>query len=138
MRTTAAEVRGIIEVDGSIIGTDEELSPFIAAASSLVDACCTGTAGPDPVYSDGQLKAIETWLAAHVYLTRDPQASSEGADGLSTGYNLSAQVGLQNSHYGQMALRLDTNGGLAKLDGQINKGVRAQKVKGYWLGSSCT
>ena len=126
-RTTAILVGGIIEVDASIT-----LDPFIDAANLLVTQCCTGL---DEAYSSGQLIIIETWLAAHFYTVRDPRAEMEKAGSVSERLQSKVDLGLDTSHYGQMAMRLDYTGGLAELNNQSKDGT-AQSVGVDWLGTA--
>jgi len=117
VRTDAAKVAGIIEVDASI-----DLAPFILTASAMVTAHCTGANGPTTAYDSDTLELIERWLSAHVYATRDPRYTQERADVVGASYQSSVALGLNNSHYGQQAMMLDWNGGLARLSNQMVTG----------------
>lgn len=132
-RTTAAQVKAIIETDSSIIVADADLDPFILVANELVTELCTGTAGPTPAYTGTRLELIERWLAAHFYCVRDPRSTSESA-GVSVNYENKVDLGLSLSRYGQQAKLLDTAGGLATLDEQTKKGTN-RRVSVSWLGS---
>ena len=123
-RTDADLVDGIIEVDEDIT-----LTPFISAANALVTECCTGL---DEDYTDAHLIEIETWLAAHFYTVRDMRAKMERAGPVSEEFQSKVDVGFSTSHYGQMAMRLDYQGGLARLDNKIKKGMKSPSVS--WLG----
>lgn len=127
-RTTIAAVSGIIEVDSSI-----SLVPFIVLANALVTEVCTGTAGPTPAYDDERLELIERWLVAHLYTVRDPRVTSEKAGSVSANYQSRVGLGFDSSHYGQMAMRLDTNGGLANLNELTKKG--SPRVGVLWPGT---
>ena len=132
-RTTAAQVKAIIETDSSIIVVDADLDPFILVANELVTELCTGTAGPTTAYTSTRLELIERWLAAHFYCVRDPRTTNESA-GVSVGYESKVDLGLALSRYGQQAKLLDTHGGLATLDEQTKKGTtRTGSVS--WRGS---
>jgi hypothetical protein len=134
VRTTRALVAEIIELDASIVPTDASMLPFITLANELVTECCTGNNGPDTAYSDDRLTLIETWLAAHFYTNRDPRVASETAGPVQSNYQSAVDLGFNTSHYGQAAMRLDTNGGLAKLNkDSINGGVTRLSVT--WLGT---
>ncbi len=125
-RTNSTEVERIIEVD---IDSAADLDPFISAANSLVTQCCTNLTTD---YSDTQLIEIETWLAAHFYTVMDPRAVSERAGPVGETFQSKVDLGLSTSHYGQMAKLLDYQGGLARLDEKIKKGVRTPGLT--WLG----
>ena len=125
-RTTPEEVEAIIEVDEDI-----SLTPFIAAANVLVTDCC-GDA--DPAYDEERLTLIETWLSAHMYTNRDMRAEKEKAGSVAATYQSKVDLGFDTSHYGQMAMRLDTQGGLSSLNEQAKKG--GKKIIGViYLGT---
>jgi hypothetical protein len=125
-RTDDAMVGAIIELDEDI-----DLTPFIDAANELVTEVC------EPLYpagtSETKLTRIETWLAAHFYTIRDPRKTMVAPTGLSVRYQSETDLGLNLSHYGQMALRLDTKGGLASLEQKAKKGGAAPQI--IWLGT---
>ena len=124
-RTTSILVGGIIEVDANIT-----LTPFIEAANELVTECCSSSG-----YTALRLAQIEKWLSAHLYTVRDPRAESEKAGSVSEKFQSKVDLGFDTSHYGQMAMRLDTEGGLAALNERIKKGKRAT-VGVTWLGTA--
>jgi len=132
---TYAGVGAIIEIDPCVVADAVAMVPFIAAANAAVVAACTGTAGPTPEYNDTRLALIETWLAAHFYAQRDPRYTTEKAADVAVGYQSKVDLGFDNTHYGQMAMRLDTNGGLAKLNDEAKKGGRP-RVGVTWLGTT--
>jgi hypothetical protein len=137
IRTTRELIGGIIELDSTIIPDDAAMLPFITVASSLVDECCTGDAGPETPYTDERLELIERWLSAHLYTNRDPRMISEKAGSVSGSYQSRVDLGFDTSHYGQTAMRLDTNGGLTKLNEDTKAGKPIVGIT--WLGSSaCT
>lgn len=133
-RTTKTLVANIIELDPEAVPNDAAMEGFILAANELVTECCAGANGPSSSYSDARLELIERWLAAHFYTTRDPRLASEGAGGISVSYQSTVGFGFDASHYGQMAVRLDTNGGLARLNEDMKKGKPRQAV--HWLGTA--
>ena len=120
-RTTNELVAGIIELDASIV-----LDPFIAAANALVTEIAA-----DSGHDEERLTLIETWLAAHFYTVRDPRPTSEKAGPVSVSYQSAVTFNLSTSHYGQMAMVLDTSGLLRSLS--ANK-KRTASV--YWLGKT--
>lgn len=124
-RTTSALVGGIIELDVNI-----SVTPFIETANELVTECCGSVA----TYTAARLELIERWLTAHFYTVRDMRAESEKAGPTSEKKQSKVDLGLDTSHYGQTAMRLDTNGGLAVLNQKVKKGVTGL-VEVTWLGT---
>ena len=125
-RTDATEINKIIETDETV-----SLTPFIIAASQLVEAKCAVF----PEYTSDELKNIETWLAAHFYTVLDPRAVQEQAGSVQVTYQSKVDLGLNTSHYGQMAKLLDYRGGLAGLenDQKDNKGPVTVGIN--WVGT---
>ena len=130
-RTTAVLVGGVIEWD-----SDESKSsfismfPFIAVANELVTECCSSDD-----YTSTRLELIERWLSAHFYTVRDPRAESEKAGSVSERFQSKVDLGFDTSHYGQMAMRLDTEGCFAALNERMKKGKQAT-VGVTWLGTA--
>jgi len=124
-RTTSAAVALIIEVDTSI-----SLTSFIEVANAFVTECC----GSVSTYNATRLELIERWLSAHCYTVRDMRAEMEKADEVSEKKQSKVDLGFDTSHYGQMAMRLDTAGGLAALNVNIKKG-RTNVLGITWLGT---
>lgn len=119
-------VEGIIENSESIT-----LTPFIEAANLLVTQCCTDLTVD---YTSDELEKIETWLAAHVFTIRDMRAEYEKAGSVSEKKQSKVDLGFDTSHYGQMAMRLDYRGGLAKLNVEVKKGA-VKIFVGLWMGT---
>lgn len=129
IRTTSDAVKAIIETDDDV---SEDLAPFIETASFLVDSYCEPEGG-----SATELELIERWLSAHFYAQRDPRAASEGVSSVNVSYQTSVKVGLANTHYGQMAMRIDTSGALAAMDKGAedgSEGVGSKKVSILHIG----
>lgn len=137
-RTTFANVAAIIELDPAIVSDDATLLPFSTVANELVTEWCVGPLhgpiAPEVAYSDTRLELIERWLTAHIYTNRDPRAASEGAGSVSASYQSRVDLGFDTSHYGQTAMRLDTAGGLARLNSIMKKGL--PRVGVAWLGTT--
>ncbi len=131
-RTTKADVDTIIELDARIIPNDAALLPFITVANELVTECCV-TNGPTTAYDATRLELIERWLTAHLYTNRDPRAVSERAGAVGAAYQSRVDLGFDTSHYGQTAMRLDTNGGLAVLNDSTKEGK--PRVGMFWAGT---
>ena len=126
MRTTAVAVGKIIEVDAAI-----SLDSFIEIANSLVTELCS-----EDDYDAARLEMIERYLSAHFYTNRDPRVTGESA-GVSASYQMATSLGFDSSMYGQTAMRLDTQGGLARLNEEIKLGKR-KTVSVNWLGTERT
>ena len=130
-RTTPANVAAIIEVDLTIVGDDlSGLDPFIDAANEMVSECCTTTGS---TYTPYRLELIERWLSAHFYAIRDPRPVSERAGPVAESYQKVVDQGLEATQYGQMALRLDSRGGLAAKNNKV-KHMRDLPVGIFHLG----
>jgi hypothetical protein len=127
-RITDAELRGIIELDSDFVTTE-----FINYANSLVTDICV----PEG-YSDGTLRNIEIWLAAHFCANsnRAQQVAQETAGPVSATYQYRLGLFLASTMYGQQALAMDWKGGLAALSKRLETG-RKGKVGITWLGTSC-
>lgn len=124
--TTDALVRGIIDAQ-SDVSTD----PFIAAANQLASDVFGAYVPP---YTDAKSQLIQTWLAAHFYTIFDNQLARAKAGTVSVGYQYKVEMGLDSSIYGQNAMLLDTNQGLAKLQNSLTT-VRNVTVSIKWLGT---
>jgi hypothetical protein len=126
VRTTDENVRAILEVDTSIT----DLTPFIAMANELVTECC----GASSIgYTATRLEMIERLLAAHFVCLRDMRALREKAGSVMEEKDTKLELGFNHTHHGQMALRMDTNGGLNALEESTKKGLRVP-VSITWLG----
>ena len=121
IRTNPTLVSEIIEVDPRI-----NLDPFILSASVLVDEI---EQNPKSNLTPERLELIERWLAAHFYAMRDPRAETEKAGSVGVTYQSKVDLNLSLSHYGQMAIVLDTTGTLRLLSeaGRVQRGA-------FWLG----
>lgn len=129
-RTTYTAVGKIIEIDSSF--DSDAFEPFIETANALVTECCS-----TDDYDAARLELIERYLAAHFYTLRDPRAETEKAGSVSVKYQSKVELGFDTSHYGQMAMRLDTAGGLAKINAQA-KGSGVPTVSLTHMGKDTT
>lgn len=126
MRTTDTLVKELFEED-----ITASLLPYITAANALVTRVCVTA---DSEYTSADLELIERWLAAHFYTIRANRTTSESAGGVSESKSLSVEVGLGSSMYGQTAMTLDTEGGLAALNDATKNGAR-RKIS--FFGPGC-
>lgn len=121
--TTLANLSKIIEVP-----SDVDPSIFILTANQLTTDVCGGVG-----YSAQKLALIELWLAAHFLATSDlgqeSRLTSEDLSDGSQSYMHKVDFNLKLTTYGQQALILDTEGGLAQL--AKSEGGRPQLD---WLG----
>ena len=117
-RTTAANVRAIIDVTATL-----DLTVFISMANELVTEKCVSD---DIGYSTTRLELIERSLAAHFATLKEMRAKREKAGSVSEEADTFLNLGFNNTHHGQAAMRMDTNGGLAALEQQSSKGQRQQ------------
>lgn len=136
--------------------TITNLIPFIQAAEQLVNRVCGGASaneveddvqtfapsfqvappGITPiVYTPQELINIETWLAAHFVAIRDPLYTSQSLGPASGALLRQGGMNLGQTPYGQQAMLLDINGGLAWLDQHISRGNRT-KVGITYLGTN--
>lgn len=121
-RTTAEAVGLIIEVNANI-----SLDPFIEIANALVTDCCAD----EDDYDATRLELIERWLSAHMYTIRDMRAERERAGSVEEKFQSKVDLGFDTSHYGQNAMRIDTKGGLARLNEKIKAGKSNAVGIGY-------
>lgn len=124
VRTTSAAIAKIIEIDSGI-----DMTPFIEAASALVDEVCATVSA----YTATKLELIERWLSAFFYAIRDPQTTSVGA-GVSVSFQHANGLHFDVNEWGQMAMMLDTAGGLARLNASSKTGA-TRRARIRWLGT---
>lgn len=113
-RVTGTEVKEIINTSLSAAAVE----PFITPANLIVTGKCSSSG-----YSAAELKEIERWLAAHFVAVRDPTLSSvikQQAGKVSQEYLVgksNVASALESTPYGQQALAMDYQGGLAGVGG---------------------
>lgn len=91
-------------------GTEPSLTPFITAASLIIDRVATcSTAKGDP-HSVAELLVLETWLAAHLYGQADQPYSSRSTSGASGQFQGQTGMSLDSTKYGQTAAGMDHSG----------------------------
>lgn len=133
-RVTAAEVEEIIEVDDDAIS----MTPFIRAANLLVNRHCETATDLDgnAYYVSDELKEIELWLSAHNFAIREARNAAEGVSGGPSETKQSkVDLGFDVTHYGQMAMRLDSAGGLARLNALAKSGKLGGSPQLHWGGT---
>lgn len=128
VRTNSASVQAIL--GGNYDGVTT-LTPFIDAASSIVDdvASCASDAGTP--LSSAKLELIERWLSAHCYAHMDQTFASKGTEGASASFHGQTGMYLASTRYGQFATTLDPTGCL-----QSVAGGQVSRAGGFWLGKT--
>lgn len=123
IRTTAAEVRNVIDTDPDI-----SMDIFISAANVLTDKVNTCATNKGETLTTNQLKYIETYLAAHFYAKRDPQYKSKRtADASATFQTTMVGKRFESTDWGSAAIELDTSGCLRAMQS-------GSKALFKWLG----
>ncbi len=107
--TTLAEVKLIIVLDENIADPNwqamlDDATAWITALDIETD-CGTATAN-----------AVTKYVAAHFMTMQDPRQVEQKIDDASEKFSDTYDLGLDSSHYGQMAKRLDCSGKLNKAD----------------------
>ena len=126
IRTTEDAVWALVEEDATI-----SMTPFIEAASALVTVNCEDKCDD---YTATDLELIERWLAAWAYKIRDRLRTADKAGDVSASYQHVEDLGFDCNEWGQMAMRLDWNGGLAALNSQTKEGTLTRVAGVTWLG----
>jgi hypothetical protein len=103
LRTNDTEVKRIIT-------TTSDTTPFIEAASVLVDNHLTGKG-----LSDATLLQIEKWWAAHLFAVSDPRSEETKTGKSEDKFQGKTGMGLNATLYGQQVLLFDTTGTLANV-----------------------
>ena len=142
MRTTVTAVQEIIETDETVL----TVAPFIETANALVTEVCATilqTDGVTPYYDSTRLELIERWLAAHFYAIRDPRRVSESVGSVREVFQFRLGLHLDVTTYGQQAMLLDTQGGLARLSASMKAGGKngagsrlISQVGVIWMGTT--
>ena len=105
-RVTDTEVKAIASDD---IPATLDTTTFIEIATLDVDELLDGKD-----MSATRLKHIELYLSAHYAIIKTKFVKSEKAGSVSQSFQEKNELGLSLTHYGQMAMTLDTSGTLSK------------------------
>lgn len=131
-RTDPTAVKNILQGEYQV-GVD--LTPFIETASMMVDQLHAEDS-VTPLMNAASLEIVERWLSAHFYQMADPgytQRTTGGASGSFTGQQ---GQGFTSTRYGQMAMRLDATGYLARREREMDT-LGKRMVQAVWLGNDC-
>jgi hypothetical protein len=105
---TDTEVLAIMDIDAFVKPAD----PFILAAATIRQ----DELDPLGTISDDMLKEIERWLSAHFYTVAFTRTDKEKIDDEEVTARSKIGMNLSLTHYGQMAMTLDTSGTLKELN----------------------
>ena len=113
-RTTPAAVK-LVLAGGKDYDTlnNPDLTPYIDAASSMVDDLDECADDRDFNLSATKLEIIERWLAAHAYAMSDQPYTNRSTLGAAGTFQGQTAMNLDATKYGQMAKSLDPSGCLA-------------------------
>lgn len=116
IRTNADDVKAVMTA-GRDYDTrrNPSLTPYVAAASSVVDRLVALAAERGLTITSEQATLVETWLAAHAHCMSDQTYSSRSTQGASGSFHGQTGMYLDATKYGQMAKMLDPTGLLAKV-----------------------
>lgn len=116
--TDVDEIKGVVEVDEETYD-DDKLEAFIEASSYLIQDIVKPAY--DPPASSGKLKAIHTYLAAHLYSVSDPREISAWVGTVRVFYEYKVGLHLNLTRFGQQAQLMDTSGALAAFNNRLMK-----------------
>lgn len=126
VRTDSDAVKAILLLDYDSVRTPD-LSPFIEAASAIVDDVVTCATEKGTSINSTRQELVERWLSAHFYKQSDKEHMSSSNLGASASFAGQTAMGFMSTRYGQMACRLDSTGCLDNID-------QTQEVSLDWLG----
>lgn len=137
-RTNVAAVQAVLGGTAKTSNWDAitDLTPFIQAASAIVDRAVTAAASKFGFIGGITLSAleqelIERWLAAHFYCMYDPLYQSKSTQGASGTFQRKSGEGFETTEYGRTACQLDYSGSLRAI------GLR-QFAGMSWAGQALT
>lgn len=120
MAVTVADVQRIIQYDQTVV---PDVQPFID------DAVVMATAVIGTRLSSSQFDLVCRYLAAHLIAITDPRVQNEQVKTIMVSYQSRLSDGLGITHFGSMAMQLDTSGKLANW----NKAVVSGKAGAFDL-----
>lgn len=87
-RTSVSLVQGILGSDYGprADGTLPDLTPYIAAANSIVNRVATCASAKGLALSSAELELVERWMAADAYTKSDPVYTSKSTGGQSASF----------------------------------------------------
>lgn len=113
MAITIADVQRIIQYDATVV---PDVQPFID------DAVILATAVIGNNLTTERFDLVCRYLAAHLIAVTDPRFQSEQVKSLQVSYQVRLSDGLGITHWGTMAMMLDTSGKLANWNKAVISG----------------
>lgn len=132
IRTTEVAVKEILGVQYDSL-RQPSIYPYMEAAAVLIDRMIECATEEGVTHSAAELEIIERWLAAHFYGQMDQMYSSKSTDGASASFQGQWAKYLDNTRYGQMAMKLDKSGCLETAGADTGQTGR-RVAGGFWLG----
>lgn len=123
LRVTSEEVLEVVSDD---VPSGTDLTPYITTANTIINQNITIAE-----LEDTELKLIELYLSAHFAILKYKFSIIEYAGGVGANYQTKTDLGFSLTHYGQMAMILDTTGGLSAMNNAIKHGG---KIGISWYG----
>ena len=120
------DVRRIIQVDSTVI---PDIDPFIADALVLVENVIGSTRVSARTYD-----IVTMYLAAHLVMITQGQIQSEKVKSLQTQYATLLDKGLGITHWGTVAMTMDTSGRLAAFNTRLVSGGGLKQF--FWAGEA--
>lgn len=117
-RTNQTRVQAAVEDFNASLWNDS----FLDTANIFTNRLAAKVPGE---HTDEELRAIETYLAAHAYALKDPQYSSKSTGKTSSTFEGQTGMLLKFTRYGQMACALDHTGKLSDItSGKTKVGIK--------------
>jgi hypothetical protein len=134
-RTSATEVKKIVVVRNTVPETAALNSAITTANIVVTRVCVPYGEGYDETDADdiALLAEVEKYLAAHFFCIFKPRREFEQAKSVAQRIQTKVDLGLKLTHYGQQAIFLDVNGGLANKE--LEDATLKVNEKLEWLGT---
>lgn len=126
VRTDEDRVALLIQYDRTFV---TDLQPFIDDASLIID----NVVAIAPLPTDAMLELVERYLSAHLVMVTSGQISMEKVRSIQVQYGTMLDKGFAITHWGTMAMMLDTTGRLARLNARILAGGGVKQF--FWSGT---
>lgn len=125
MAISETDVQRILDYDQDLV---PDVQPFIDDAVIFLTAVI-GTG----VVTDAVFDTVTNYMSAHLICISDPRVHTEQVKSLLVTYQQKLDKGLGITHFGTMAMMLDTSGKLAAWNQRVIEGKG--KVQFFWAGS---